>query len=255
MVPPRGLLLDVDGVIVESWKAVPGAVEAVEGLRSRDIPFRFLTNTTAKTRRELAETLSSAGFDIRPDEILTAPSATAAYLRANHPGQSCFLIAKGDVAEDLRGIEWVDSDADVVVIGGAEENFTYGNLNRAFRMLMDGAALVTMHRNMYWKTDEGLTLDAGAFVAGLEAASGAEAVVIGKPSPQFFRAALSDIDVEAQAVAMIGDDIHNDVLAAQEIGMHGVLVRTGKFRPDDLEAGAEPDRVIDSIASLEDLFD
>lgn len=255
MVAPQGLLLDVDGVIVEGWTALPGAVEAVEDLRSRGVPFRFLTNTTAKTRRELAETLGSAGFDIRSEEILTAPSATATYLRASHPGQSCFLIAKGDVAEDLRGIEWVEAGADVVVIGGAEENFTYENLNRAFRMLMEGAALVTMHRNMYWKTDEGLTLDAGAFVTGLEAASGIEAVVVGKPSPEFFRAGLSEIGMEPHDVAMVGDDVHNDVLAAQEIGIHGVLVRTGKFRPDDLEVGAEPDRVIDSIASIGELFD
>ncbi|MQA99226.1 MAG: TIGR01458 family HAD-type hydrolase [Actinobacteria bacterium] len=254
MVTPEGFLLDVDGVIVESWQPLPGALEAISDLRSRGIPFRFITNTTAKTRRELAGTLASAGFEIRPAEILTAPSATAAYLRANHPGKKCFLIAKGDVDEDLDGVELVGDGGEVVVIGGAEENFTYDNLNRAFRMLMDGAALVSMHRNMYWKTQEGLTLDAGAFLAGLEQAAGVEAVVVGKPSPEFFRAGLSELGMHPEQVAMVGDDVRNDVLAAQDAGIQGVLVRTGKFRPTDLEGEVRPDRVIDSIASIGDLL-
>jgi ribonucleotide monophosphatase NagD (HAD superfamily) len=108
---------------------------------------------------------------------------------------------------------------------------------------------------MYWKTDEGFTLDAGAFVAGLEHASGVDAVVLGKPSPEFFRVGLTELGLKAGQVAMVGDDIHNDVLAAQEIGIHGVLVRTGKFRPEDLDGGLEPDQVIDSIASIGELFE
>jgi HAD superfamily hydrolase (TIGR01458 family) len=255
MVPPEGFLLDVDGVIVEAWKALPGAVETIDDLRSRGVPFRFITNTTAKTRRELAETLGSAGFEVDASEILTAPSATAAYLRAHHPGKLSFLIAKGDVDEDLEGVELVEEGADVVIIGGAEENFTYDNLNRAFRMLMDGAALVSMHRNMYWKTEEGLTLDAGAFLTGLEQAAGTEAVVVGKPSPEFFRAALSELGMQPEQVAMVGDDVANDVLAAQKVGIRGVLVRTGKFRPADLEGEERPDHVIDSIASIGDLLE
>jgi HAD superfamily hydrolase (TIGR01458 family) len=255
VVPPEGFLLDVDGVIVEAWKALPGAVKTIDDLRSRGVPFRFITNTTAKTRRELAETLGSAGFEVGASEILTAPSATAAYLRAHHPGKTSFLIAKGDVDEDLEGVELVEEGADVVIIGGAEENFTYDNLNRAFRMLMDGAALVSMHRNMYWKTEEGLTLDAGAFLTGLEQAAGIEAVVVGKPSPEFFRAALSELGMQPERVAMVGDDVANDVLAAQKIGIRGVLVRTGKFRPADLEGEERPDHVIDSIASIGDLLE
>jgi HAD superfamily hydrolase (TIGR01458 family) len=247
-------LLDVDGVIVEGWKALPGAVEAIEDLRTSGVPFRFITNTTAKTRRELAGTLVAAGFQVDASEILTAPSATAAYLRAQHEGQRCFLIAKGDIDEDLEGIELVHDRADVVIVGGAEENFTYENLNRAFRFLMDGAALVSMHRNMYWKTDQGLTLDAGAFLAGLEQAAGVEAVVVGKPSPEFFAAGSSALGLEARQVAMVGDDIRNDVLAAQTVGMQGVLVRTGKFRRSDLDGGDQPDLIIDSIASIGDLF-
>jgi HAD superfamily hydrolase (TIGR01458 family) len=252
---PEGFLLDVDGVLVEAWKALPGAVDAISELKTRAVPFRFITNTTAKTRRELAETLGNAGFEVDASEVLTAPSATAAYLQAHHAGKKCFLIAKGDVDEDLEGIELVQEGAEVVIIGGAEENFTYDNLNRAFRMLMDGAALVSMHRNLYWKTDEGLTLDAGAFLTGLEQAAGVEAVVVGKPAAEFFQAGLSALGLSADRVAMVGDDLHNDVLAAQKVGMRGVLVRTGKFRSTDLDGTERPDDVIDSIADIGELLD
>ncbi len=245
------VLLDVDGVLVESWRPLPGAVEALADLRSLGMPLLLLTNTTALTRAQLERTLAEQGFEVGSNEIMTAPAAAAAYLRDKHPGASCFLIAKGDVAEDLEGVPLVEQGAEVVLVGGAEERFTYERLNDAFRMLMDGAALVTMHRNLYWKTGEGLTLDAGAFVRALEEASGVEAVVTGKPSASFFQQAVMSLGVAAERVAMVGDDVENDVLAAQAHGLRGVLVRTGKFTPSALErAAAAPDVVIDSVADL-----
>ena len=251
----RGLLLDIDGVLTVSWRAIPGAVEALEALRSADVPFLLLTNTTIKTRSELAATLREAGFEVDADRILTATVGTGAYLRKHHAGKSCYLIAKTDVSEDLEDVDLVDDDADIVVISGAEEGFTYERLNKAFNMLMNGAAFVTMHKNLYWKTADGMRLDAGAFVAGLEHATGAEATVVGKPSEAFFASALEILGVPAEHAAMVGDDIESDVLAAQRAGLTGIQVRTGKFRDEDLErASGKPDHVIDSIADLPNLL-
>jgi HAD superfamily hydrolase (TIGR01458 family) len=249
--PIEGLLLDMDGVLTISWKPVAGAVEAVREIRARRVPFRIVTNTTSHSRAALAGELRAAGFDVSAHEILTAPAATAAYLRTHHPGAACFLLGEGRVAEDLDGVRLVDEDADVVVVGGADEAFTFDAMNRAFRMLVNGAALVAMHRNLSWMTDEGLSLDAGAYVAGLELATGASAAVTGKPSADFFRAGLEALGVPAGRAAMVGDDLRSDVLAAQDLGMTGILVRTGKFRQDDVSAtGAEPDAIVDSIADV-----
>ena len=251
----KGLLLDIDGVLTVSWKPIPGAVETLGALRDADIPFLLLTNTTVKTRRELVRTLRGGGFDVRGDEILTATVGTGAYLRKHHPDARCYLIAKGDVSEDLTGVVLVDDDAEVVVISGAEEGFTYERLNKAFNMLMGGARLVTMHRNLYWKTEDGMKLDAGAFVAGLELAAEVEATVVGKPSEAFFDSALELLGAERVLTAMVGDDIESDVLAAQNAGLVGVQVRTGKFRNSDLErASGTPDHVIYSIAELPELL-
>jgi HAD superfamily hydrolase (TIGR01458 family) len=245
-----GLLLDIDGVLAVSWEPIAGAVDALAELRNLGIPFRLITNTTTHTRSALAETLRQAGFDVDPQEVVTAVGATAAHLKAHHPGARVFVLSDGDPRADLEGVELVPvADADVIVIGGAGPDFSYDAMNRVFRRLQDGAALVGMHRNLYWRTSEGLELDGGAFIAGLEEASGVKATICGKPAPAFFASALALLGATPEGAAMVGDDIVNDVLGAQAAGLTGILVRTGKFREADLEKGA-PDLVLDSIVDL-----
>jgi len=251
-----GLLIDIDGVLTVSWVPINGVDDAMASLRSSGIPLRFATNTTTRTRAEVARLLSGAGIPVEVDEILTAPAATAAHLRREHPGARVFLLNTGDLSDDLAGIDLVDSGpADVVVIGSAGVDFTHEQLNEAFRLILDGAAFVAMHRNMYWRTSAGLELDTGAYVRALEEATGVEPVVLGKPSPDFFATGVTELGLDTKRVAMVGDDLHNDVLGAQHAGLRGVLVRTGKFRPEVLAASEErPDVVIDSFADLPSLL-
>jgi HAD superfamily hydrolase (TIGR01458 family) len=193
---------------------------------------------------------------VTPVEILTAPVATAAYLRREHAGARCLLINDGDLGADLEGIVIVtEGTADVVVIGGAGPAFTYDALNAAFRLLVEGAPLVAMHRNLAWMTSEGLSLDTGGFVRGLEEAAGIEARVVGKPDAAFFHAGVDLLGVPTEEVAMVGDDLVNDVLGAQEAGLAGILVRTGKFDQRVLdEVDGTPDLVVDSFADIPALW-
>jgi HAD superfamily hydrolase (TIGR01458 family) len=250
-----GVLLDIDGVLAVSWEPLPGAIDTLGWLRAHDVPFRLITNTTTKTRADLARTLRDAGFDVRDDELVTAVVATAEYLRTNHPGEACFLLSDGDARADL-GIELVDVEAaDVIVLGGASDGFTYATMNRIFRRLMDGAALVGMHRNLYWKTSEGLELDSGAYIAGLEEATGRTAAICGKPTGPYFDAALAMLGAPRERAVMVGDDIVNDVHGARVLGIRGVLVKTGKFLPEDFaKVPAPPDHVLESIADLPGLL-
>jgi HAD superfamily hydrolase (TIGR01458 family) len=247
----EGLLLDIDGVLVISWEALPGSVEALERLRADGVPFVLITNTTTHTRADLAAILGGAGFDVPADRIVTAVTATASYLRAHHAGEAVFVLTDGDPGEDLEGVDRVDApeDAGVMVLGGACDDFTYDLVTRVFRRLMDGARLVGMHRNLYWRTERGWELDSGAYIAGLEQAAGIEATICGKPSPEYFQAALDLLEVPAASAAMVGDDISNDVLGAMDSGLTGILVRTGKFKDGDLAKG-EPDVVLDSLADV-----
>jgi HAD superfamily hydrolase (TIGR01458 family) len=252
----RAVLLDIDGVLTVSWKPLPGAVDAVRALRDAGLRLAMLTNTTSRTRSWIAGTLTEAGFPVEPQDVLTAPAATAAHLAQHRPEARCLLLNSGDVAEDMAGVQLVDADPDVVVLGGGGPEFGYEALNDVFGHLQRGAELVAMHRNLFWRTEVGLQLDSGAFLVGLERAAGVEAVVVGKPAPEFFAAALRHVDAPAEAAVMVGDDVESDVLGGQASGMTGVLVRTGKYLPEaeDGVGGERPQHVLDSVADLPGLL-
>jgi HAD superfamily hydrolase (TIGR01458 family) len=247
-----GLLLDIDGVLAVSWEPLPGARETMRRLRDDGVPFRLITNTTTKTRADLAGTLRDADFEVADEEIVTAVVATAEYLRTTRPGSKVFVLSDGEATEDLEDIELVSvDDADVIVLGGACDDFTYATMNRIFRRLMDGATLLGMHRNLYWQTRDGLDLDGGAYIAGLEEAANTKATICGKPERAYFQAALEMLGVGAERTAMVGDDVVNDVLGAQAAGLTGVLVRTGKYREGDEDRHeGRPNHVVDSIADV-----
>jgi len=248
------VLIDIDGVLTVSWEPISGAVAAVEYLRAAGVPLALVTNTTSRSRASIAAALVTAGFPVTASDILTAPAIAAAYLRQHYPGARCLLLNSGDIRADLEGTTLVsDADAavDVVLAGGAGPEFSYQALNRAFRCLQAGARLVAMSRGMYWRTSDGLQLDSGAFVVGLEQAAGITAEVVGKPAAGFFTAALAYVGVHAPDALMVGDDIDNDVLAAQRCGLTGVLVKTGKYQTRaHAGAASAPDHVLDSIADL-----
>jgi len=253
------VLIDIDGVLTVSWRPLDGAVAALDRLREAALPLALVTNTTSRSRASIAAALAEAGFAVTADDILTAPVIAAAYLAEQYPGARCLLLNNGDIGEDLAGVTLAVQDdpaVDVVLTGGAGPEFSYQALNAAFGHLQRGATLVAMHRGLYWRTSEGLQLDSGAFVAGLEQAAGTTAEVVGKPAPAFFHAALSHLGTSAAHTLMVGDDIENDVLGAQRQGLTGVLVRTGKYLPRALhDASGTPDHVLGSFADLPALLD
>jgi HAD superfamily hydrolase (TIGR01458 family) len=250
----RAVLIDIDGVLTVSWQPISGAVAALEHLRAAGIPLALVTNTTSRSRAAIAAALAAAGFSVTASDILTAPTIAAAYLHEHYPRARCLLLNSGDISADLTGIAIAGQDdpaVDVVLVGGAGPEFSYQALNRAFGCLQAGARLVAMSRGMYWRTSGGLQLDSGAFVAGLEQATGTAAQLVGKPAAAFFSAALAHLGVTAQDTLMIGDDIDNDVLAAQRCGLTGVLVKTGKYQTrTHAGAASAPDHLLDSIADL-----
>jgi HAD superfamily hydrolase (TIGR01458 family) len=247
----RGVLLDIDGVLHVSLQAVAGANETLLWLEQRGYQICFVTNTTTSSRATLVQNLKKIGLSLDEERVVTAPVATANYIRQHYPDKRCWLLTKGDTARDFAGINLVESRADIIVIGGAEELLTYENMNHAFRMLMDGAILLATHTNLYWRTSEGLQLDSGPFVHALELATGQRATVLGKPNLAFFEQALLTISVQPQEAIMVGDDIENDIGGAQRAGLLGALVCTGKHNAQSpLLVRIHPDVILPSIADL-----
>jgi HAD superfamily hydrolase (TIGR01458 family) len=251
LLPVRALLIDVDGVLRIDDEPIPGAAAALAALRARGFGLRFVTNTSVRSRHGLAQNLQAIGLPIREAELFTAPVATAAYLRRARR-RRLFLLVKGDVGEDFAEFDRVTSAADAVVVGGAEEEFTYANVNLAFQLVVAGAELVAIHRDGAWQTTRGLQLDAGAYVAAIEYATGVRATLIGKPSPALFQLALADLGCPPEAALVVGDGLRSDIGGGQAIGARTVLVRTGRFRPADLTGEIRPDRIVASIATLPD---
>ncbi len=252
------ILLDIDGVLHVSGEPIPGSASAVDELRSAGHSLRFVSNNSTQPRSGLAAELRDMGFSIEDSELQTTPGAAARELA----GKRVLALVMAAVVPDLEALDLVGDHAEAVLIGGCDETlepnqvFSYMNLARAFAEIQAGAAFFCLHKNRWWQTTRGPMLDAGAFVAGLEYATGVEATVLGKPSPSYFAAALDALDAEPELTWLVTDDVEEDVPGARVFGMRTALVRTGKFRPDALEtASVSPDIVVSSLGQFPALLE
>lgn len=246
----KGLLFDLDGVLYVGSAPVAGAIEAVSKLRSSGLACRFITNTSTLSLQSLNKKINALGFDIPQAEILSAPQAALNFLKTQHDPICRFLLAD-DVKKDFAAFKQSDTEAEYIVVGDIGNAWTYQMLNEVFACLMRGAKLIAIHKNRFWQTEHGLQMDIGAFIHGLEYASNSQAMMIGKPSVDFFNIALADMQLSISEVLMIGDDIDSDIGGAQQAGIKSVLVRTGKYRQAYADASnIKPDLLLDSIADL-----
>ena len=236
---------------------------------------RIVTNTSAVSRATLSRWSAKLGAPIAAERFESALSASAAWTARAFPGQPLYVLASEDARTEFAGQHLLTHEqaaatgasVAAVVIGDSPEEATFDNLNRAFRLIKGGATLVGMHRNPWWLTPEGPTLDSGSFVVGLEFAAETRATVVGKPSTAFFSQAVRDLrreagrDLARADIAMVGDDVRTDVRAAQRAGLRGILVLSGKHGEADVEAaarergGRRPDAVAPTLADVVDALD
>ncbi|MDD5201221.1 MAG: TIGR01458 family HAD-type hydrolase [Terrimicrobiaceae bacterium] len=246
----RGLAVDLDGTLYVGDEVLPGVMAALSALRAARMPMRFLTNTTSKPRSSIVAKLDAMGLGIEAESIFTAPRVAAKVLRGRGVKHAYFLL-KDAVLSDMEGIESTADGAQAVVVGDLGDEFSYDRLNCAFRLLLEGADFYALAENRMYRHGDGMRLDVGAFVRALEYASRREATLLGKPARAFFETAISGLKLNACEVASVGDDLEGDVGGGQGAGLRGVLVRTGKFREEDLSASEiRPDVAIDSFADL-----
>ena len=249
----KSFLIDLDGVLYVGNKPVEGAKECLALMDDLGYNYRFVSNSTRRCRSSVAERMKGFGYDVLPEHIFTPP--LAAIQRMNRSGKKrCYLLTTGDVHLEFRdaGISISDEDVDFVVVGDAGRDFTFDRLNKALRLIIEGAQILALEQDRYWQESDGLVLSTGPYVAALEYATGKKAELMGKPSPEFFQMALKDMGSLPDQAAMIGDDILTDVAGAQKLGMRGILVKTGKYREDLAKnSGVKPDLVLESLAELE----
>ncbi|UCV18973.1 TIGR01458 family HAD-type hydrolase [Ferribacterium limneticum] len=247
-ISPKAVLIDLAGVLHTGDEALPGAVRALDRLRMSGLPLRFLTNTTRTPSTILFAKLQRMGFTLAASEIQTAALAARTLVRSR--GLRPLWLIHPDIAAEMGEN---DPEPNVVVLGDMGTHFTYPILNHAFRLLMEGLPLVAMARNRYFMEPDGLSLDMGAFVAGLEYSAGITAEITGKPAPAFFNAALAELGIAPAQAVLIGDDLSDDIGGAQAAGIPGILVRTGKFRAgDDAHPDIRPAAIYDDFSAVVD---
>jgi HAD superfamily hydrolase (TIGR01458 family) len=248
-----GLLIDIDGTIIEGESMIPGSDRLLARLRETKTPFRLVTNITSKPISAILSKLKGLGVEVEPDEIFTAPVIAREYL-LQHGLARCYPLFKTALQEDFEGVDFVEESPQAVLVGDMGDDLNYEKLNRAFRFILEGAAFLTLARNRYFRGKDGLCLDVGATVAALEYATQREATLLGKPSQEFFDLARQSMGGAARDTLVIGDDLEADVGGAQAAGYAGVLVKTGKFRQAQLDRSTiRPDAILDSLAHFSEL--
>lgn len=256
-IPPRLILLDLDGTLYIGNQPIAGALEAVSRLRKQGVALRFLTNTTTKSQAQLVAQLRVMGFDLDEHELISAPVAArlevnALQIAAGRPLRVWPVVAEA-IQEDFAEFEWSDVQPDYIILGDIGDAWDLQLINRLFNAIHNGAELIALHKNRFWQTAEGLKADIGFFVAGLEYVCSKTARVMGKPNRDFFQRVLDEAGISAQDSLMVGDDLDTDVGGAQALGIRGCLVKTGKFRQAYFnQSRIQPEFVIDSISTLSD---
>ena len=249
------LLIDLDGTVYEKGKLLPGIKESIDWLKEKKIPFKFCTNTTRKTIRELQEDLIRMGLSVRLDNIISPIKAAIEYCRLKEYQSIEVVVPDEKMLDSFSEFKITRQNPQAIVLGDLGDGFTHALLTDLFQKILNGAKLIAMHKNRYWLTNQGLVLDLGPFVSALEYATGTEAVIVGKPNQQFFKIAIKDWDIPTENIVMIGDDLIVDIQGAQDIGLKGCLVKTGKFREEDLNSdNIQPDYIISSLADVKKLF-
>jgi len=248
----KGVLLDLDGVVYEDNILIDGAHETIEILKKRNMPFRFITNTTIKTRNEIALKLSSLGIETNPQSIFSAIYSANKFVETQNYKNVLLLVPK-NVMETFSVKYEPGNKVDAVIVADIGADFNFEILNKAFSYLLEGADLIAAHKNRYWKNERKFQVDAGGFITLLEYAAGVKAKIIGKPAKPFFNMALKDMELSAGEVLMVGDDVTTDIDGAKHCGIKSALVKTGKFRESDLKEH-NPDFVISSIKELPEIL-
>lgn len=250
-------LLDLDGVVYLGQQAVPGAAEAVAELRRRGKTVIFITNDSRGVPPNYVAKLASMGIPATEDEVLTAASATAGYIRDHFgaEGRTVYVIGTDEIKGAMAkvGLTVVEGDAgrraDFVVVGLHEE-FDYQELKIATQAVRAGARIFAPNRDPVFPMPDGLWPGSGSILAAVETAGAARAIAIGKPEAPMFEVALSKVPAGAR-VAMVGDRLDSDIAGGKRAGIGTVLVLCGSTSVEELEASPiKPDHVLPDLMGL-----
>ena len=251
----KALLIDLEGVLYNGNKLIPGSIEVIKELKKNSLILRFLTNTTTVPQKLILYKLLNFGFDIEEKEIFTPIIATKNYLKDNLV-KKISLFTNIEIIDEFNEYEITQKDPEVVIMGDIYKNFNWEILDRIFKLVyLNNSALIALHQNKYCMRDGQVSLDLGSFVKAIEYSSNKKSILMGKPEKKFYNMAIEDMGIPKNEVVMIGDDILSDIKGAKDIGIKTIQVKTGKYQENDSDNNfTQPDERIESIVDVVSLL-
>lgn len=249
----KGIIFDIDGVLIYQGKVYDGAIETIQLLRDRGFVLRFLSNSTLNSRESITEKLKTMGFQISKEEVITASYATALYVKRLKP-KSCWILLEGKGLNEFKGFNQDMNNPEYIIMGNNKSYCDFNHLNHVLRLLLKGSKLIAMMPELVDCSTGEIELNVGSFAQMLEKASGKSAIYIGKPNTFMFELSLSSMKLDRDEVVMVGDRMHTDIKGAKNVGIKSILVKTGEFNDIDLNTDIKPNFSFDSIRDIEKIF-
>ena len=248
----KGFICDMDGVIYHGNRLLPGVKEFVSWLQSEGKQFLFLTNSSARSPKELQQKLARMGLDVDEHHFYTSALATANFIRSQAPGCSAYVIGEPGLTNALyeAGITLNDVDPDYVIIGETN-NYNYDNICRAVSHVRAGAKLIGTNTDLTGPSEHGIIPACRALISPIELATGKTAYFVGKPNPLMMRTGLSLLGVHSGEAAMIGDRMDTDIIAGIESGLDPILVLSGVTSREEIKLFPyRPRLILDGVGNI-----
>ena len=253
----HGLILDMDGVLWEGDRPLPGMPEFLSFLRAEEIRIILATNNASLTPESYVQKLAWMGAEVRREEIITSATATAEYLKSvARPGEKIFIIGEEGLTRAIEEAGLTIAEPGdlhaAYVVCGMDRGLTWQKLANATIYLRGGARFIGTNPDLTFPTERGIAHGNGAVLAALTAASGVKPTIIGKPFPSLFQMALRKIGIPKARVASLGDRLETDILGARKVGIHSILVLTGiSSRKELRHSRIKPTLVVKDLPSLQ----
>jgi NagD protein len=248
----KAFICDMDGVLYHGNRLLPDVPEFVDWLKRENKSFLFLTNSSAKTPRELQQKMARLGVEIGEEHFYTCAQATASFLSSQCPKGSAFIIGEAGVVNALYSVGYSMNDVnpDYVVVSESSM-YSYERITHAINLVCKGAGLIGTNSDVTGPVEQGIVPGTGALVAPIEMATGKKAYFVGKPNPLMMRSALKILGCRREETVIIGDRMDTDILAGIESEITTVLVLSGVTAEEDVKRFAyRPDYILKGVGGI-----
>ena len=253
----KAFICDMDGVIYHGNRIIPNVKQFIEWIEKNNKDYLFLTNSSERSPRELAQKLGRMGLNVSEDHFYTSALATASFLKGQCPHGSVYVIGEPGLTFALyeAGFSMNDVNPDYVVFGETRA-LNYEKIERAVKLVMNGAKLIGTNSDLTAPSENGIIPACRALISPIEKTTGKQAYYVGKPNPLMMRHALKKLGCHRIEAAIIGDRMDTDIVAGIESELDTVLVLSGVTTPETISKFPyRPKYVLRDVGEIAGVYD